>query len=686
MQKKYGLTEMLVLLVLAGVSGVVSLGLVLEFQEDPTVTNLVNQALEEARNTVPIHVEPGHGHHGHNNSHSYCKFTASSEKIGRFSNHNLRAYDILTRRFNMPKRMVIKLLHARSPEFCHRQVVDCNPYAKYRHIDGSCNNLQNTLWGASFTPFGRLVPAVYQDGYNAPKGGYADSNLPNPRVVSASIHHDFISPDPSITNMVPQVGQFLDHDMTLTPESDHHCCSPEVKDVDCLPIQIFPNDPFYSKLRKPQLCMDFTRSTPYCFPGTNGIREQFNILTAYVDASMVYGSEDVRGRQLREFIGGRLRNHHVNPKMMPEVDQVRALTGEGIEFMGYFMGGDERVNEMPALTVMHTLLFREHNRLAAAIQARRPVWSDEQIYQEARRLLIAEWQNVVYGEYLPIILGDQTMARFGLTLTPHAYSSYDDKQDPTIYNSFATAAYRFGHTLINGLVRLMVGLQEIGFYRVRDHFFDPSQVLQNNGAGYDWILGGLMAQNAQTYDPFVTEDLGNFVLKKKEHDFGGDLLARNLQRGREHGIQGYTIYRQICGMTPLSTWDVVPPEVRPEAWARLRQLYADPADIDLFTGGLVEFPVLGAISGPTFNCLKARQFARLKHGDRFFFTHGAQAGSFSPDQLDSLRRVNLGDLICQNSNLTMTTLNVFKVPGLDNPWLFCNDPQRGYLNIEQFLV
>ena len=74
-------------------------------------------------------------------------------------------------------------------------------------------------------------------------------------------------------------------------------------------------------------------------------------------------------------------------------------------------------------------------------------------------------------------------------------------------------------------------------------------------------MDGLMAQNSQTYDPFVTEDLGNFVLKKKEDDFGGDLIARNLQRGREHGIQVYSVFRRICGFASLTTWYAVPAAV-----------------------------------------------------------------------------------------------------------------------------
>jgi len=221
---------------------------------------------------------------------------------------------------------------------------------------------------------------------------------------------------------------------------------------------------------------------------------------------------------------------------------------------------------------------------------------------------------------------------------------------------------------------------------VRDNFGQSTQFTQSNGQGYDWILGGLMMQNSQNFDPFVTADVTNFLFRVPGRDFGADLAARNIQRGRDHGLPGYNQYRALCSMSRITSMASPPPEVRPDAWQRVQSLYTSPDDIDLFTGGLIEYPVQGGLSGPTFNCIKALQFARLKRGDRFFFTHGNQVGTFTPTQVRQLRARTLGDIICENSQQTETTSNVFLIPSSSNPWVACNDPSRARLNIADFVV
>jgi peroxidase len=58
-------------------------------------------------------------------------------------------------------------------------------------------------------------------------------------------------------------------------------------------------------------------------------------------------------------------------------------------------------------------------------------------------------------------------------------------------------------------------------------------------------------------------------------------------------------------------------------------------DIDFFIAGVSERPAAGAMVGPTFQCIIADQFLKLKQGDRFFYELGGQSGSFSESKLNS---------------------------------------------------
>ena len=103
------------------------------------------------------------------------------------------------------------------------------------------------------------------------------------------------------------------------------------------------------------------------------------------------------------------------------------------------------MHSIPGLATMHTLWLREHNRLASEIKAAKGNLGDEEIFQIARKILIAEMQNVVYAEYLPVVLGEEAMRKYGVDLPKREwdYSKYNSKEDPSIVNSFATAAYRY---------------------------------------------------------------------------------------------------------------------------------------------------------------------------------------------------------------------------------------------------
>lgn len=126
-----------------------------------------------------------------------------------------------------------------------------------------------------------------------------------------------------------------------------------------------------------------------------------------------------------------------------------------------------------------------------------------------------------------------------------------------------------------------------------------------------------------------------------------DLAAVNIQRGRDHGIPGYTAWREPCGLSPIRTWVDLEPLMNFETIQRFRSIYDHVDDIDLYPGGLAERPIRGGVVGPTFGCIIAQQFANLRKGDRFWYENGGFENSFTPAQLQQIRRVTFGQVLCQ---------------------------------------
>jgi len=109
--------------------------------------------------------------------------------------------------------------------------------------------------------------------------------------------------------------------------------------------------------------------------------------------------------------------------------------------------GDGRTNQIISLITLQILLAREHNRVAGALHELNPSASDETLFQEARRIVIAEMQHITYNEFLPIIIGPQQMKRFRLVPLHQGYShDYNINVNPAITNEFSGAAYRMGHS------------------------------------------------------------------------------------------------------------------------------------------------------------------------------------------------------------------------------------------------
>jgi len=125
-----------------------------------------------------------------------------------------------------------------------------------------------------------------------------------------------------------------------------------------------------------------------------------------------------------------------------------------------------------------------------------------------------------------------------------------------------------------------------------------------------------------------------------------DLAALNIQRGRDHGLAPYNIWREQCGLKRFRVWEEMDKVMEKDTVTRLMNVYEHVDDVDLFTGGMAEKPVVGGIVGPTFACIIGQQFLNLRKGDRFWYENGNHPGAFSIKQLQQIRKTSLSRVVC----------------------------------------
>ncbi|MFY9586912.1 MAG: peroxidase family protein, partial [Actinomycetota bacterium] len=235
------------------------------------------------------------------------------------------------------------------------------------------------------------------------------------------------------------------------------------------------------------------------------------------------------------------------------------------------VAGDVRVNENAALTAVHTLFAREHNRIVAALPSS---LSEEEKFRIARRVVSAEIQYVTYNEFLPAL---------GLKIAP--YRGYDASIDPSLTNEFSVVAYR-GHSMVHGQFdviyekgdftnRQLIEFRSRGIeIRLEDGrrslqipltvAFGNPDILGQVGIGR--FLASLSAERQYRNDEQIDNALrsvlfkiprpgvpdpavcGQPILRPECFSAVADLGAIDIERGRDHGMPSYNELRRAFGL------------------------------------------------------------------------------------------------------------------------------------------
>ncbi|XP_031784875.1 peroxidase-like [Nasonia vitripennis] len=531
-----------------------------------------------------------------------------------------------------------------------RIIGDCKrSESRYRTHTGRCNNPLYPARGAALEAYSRLLPADYADGVSLPTPG-----LPSARAVSTAMHSG--GPDlrhPHLMALTALFGEFVSHDLAHTPRM----ALPNGERLKCCDV---PYDRFHPECFPIRAedeaggCMEYARSAPH--PGNAhqgcklGARQQINQATSYLDLSPLYGSSEEIAHVLRSGKGGLLNTQRKNLPM-PSHDS-RNCRLESRAFPCFF-SGDSRVNEHPGVALMHVLFLREHNRVAENLQHINPHWDDERLYQEARRINIAEMQHVTYGEFLPVVLGEAALDDYDLRLSQRGYfQGYDSRVDATMDNAAASAGLFFIAALTPKTLDLVdiQSEQKSGERSLLSAFYAP-QELYEAGAIDRLIAGATAGHSRKPLPPSLNEVLvERYFHDGKTREAPVDYAAQMIQQGRDHGLPTYVHWRGICNLPEVESFKDLQDTIAPEIIERLQGVYRKVEEIDLVTGALSEAPVAGSVMGPTFICLLGRTFRNLRIGDRYWYENGKSPGPFTMEQLQEVRKTTMARILCDNGD------------------------------------
>ncbi|XP_049638484.1 dual oxidase 1 [Suncus etruscus] len=533
-----------------------------------------------------------------------------------------------------------------------------NPISwEVQRFDGWYNNHKQHKWGSKGSPLQRLVPASYADGvYQA----YGEPYLPNPRSLSNSIMRGPAG-QPSLRNRTVLGVFFGYHVLSDLVSVDRPGCPAEF-----LNIHIPPGDPVFDPRGQGDVVLPFQRSRwdPRTGQSPGHPRDLTNEATGWLDGSAIYGPSQSWSDALRSFSGGQLAS---GPEPGFPRDAASPLlawsapdpaTGQRGP-RGLYAFGAARGNREPFSRALGLLWFGFHNACARRLAARHPAWRDEQLFQHARRTVVATYQSIAMYEWLPSFLGEQ----------PPKYAGYNPSLDPSISPEFVVASEQFLSTMVPPGVymrnaschfqwvswnsSISRALRVCNSYWSRKHPQNVEDVVS--------LLLGMASQIAEREDHVVVEDVQDFwpgPLKFSRTDY----LASCLQRGRDLGLPSYIKARAALGLPPVSSWQDINPDlskINATVLEAIAALYnQDLSRLELLPGGLLE--IREGNPGLLFHDIVLDQFRRLRDGDRFWFEN-TKNGLFSKEEITEIRNTSLRDVLMAVFNLSSSALqpNVF---------------------------
>ncbi|CRL05203.1 CLUMA_CG017992, isoform A [Clunio marinus] len=570
--------------------------------------------------------------------------------------------------------------------------------------------------------YGRLLPASYQDGLHKIRRSISKKELPLPRVISNSLYTSGLNEinqrsenklipttsegvlDRKLSLSAAQWTQFLEHDLSKTVVrsmsngASIECCDQESVSIQprylhpsCLPLVIPSDDSHYRQLRV--TCLNYVRSALAVNDQCRfGSINQLNQATSRLDLSQLYGIDEAEQEKLRRFQQGLLLTSTDDGSLLPNNLEHFCSSSSSNETSNVcYLSGDSRVNANPLVTSLYTIFLRSHNQIAQKLRRMNPKWNDNQLFNVAKYINVAIYQKFIYNDWANVVLGKRTALEIRNKNFDHDVKKY--KSDK-VSNEFGTAAVKFYNTMLPGDVlshqddfttmtsqssentieargsgkrREILKLQD-SFYKPRD--FSKQQI-------FDQLMNAILRQNSMAVDNSYVDDLSLQLYRSKMFDnkvFGGDSLAFDIQRTRDHGLQPYISYIKKCFNIRVTRWDDLRNIIKEEDLAKLRSIYESFHDIDLIVGGLSEIPIENATVGPTFSCILSDQLINSRLFDETFYNR--KTDDSGEKVMKTVENYSATRFICDNTHLKMVQKNIFHIPSDENPLIDCSDYEK----------
>ena len=179
--------------------------------------------------------------------------------------------------------------------------------------------------------------------------------------------------------------------------------------------------------------------------------------------------------------------------------------------------------------------------------------------------------------------------------------------------------------------------------------------------GLESIMAGMLIEPMYPFDLSLSDAVQNKLVDFLPSPTKIDMATANIMRGREHGIQSYSKYRDRYSIFQNVSVKNYRDFVKDDNYDKLISVYKNIHDVELYIGGLSEVPLDNGVVGPTFAAIIGYQFRDLKSADRFYFEN---PGVFKMNQLNEIKKQKLSGLICNNFDITKIQRNPFLLSNL----------------------